>query len=90
MADRARMTLYRSMLSMTLLLRRIPAVSMRVNLSSPRTKGVSMESRVVPAMLLGQAVDLMYADVIDGRAVLMKMVQEISNLFELVKTLFHF
>ena len=30
---------------------------------------------VVPAMLLGQAVDLMYADVIDGRAVLMKMVQ---------------
>ena len=30
---------------------------------------------VVPAMLLGQAVDLMYADVIDGHAVLMKMVQ---------------
>lgn len=30
---------------------------------------------VVPAALLGQAVDLMYEDVIDGRAVLLKMAQ---------------
>ena len=50
MAATARITLNFSMSSLTLLLRRIPAVSMSVYWSPSNSKGVSIESLVVPAI----------------------------------------